>query len=121
MLINLSNHPSAIWDEPQLAAAAQYGDIADMPFPAIDAAADEAEIEKNVEAFFEKIKQSYPPLSTTVHIMGELTFCFALIARLQAVGFACIASTSERNVVELDFNQKQVNFCFVRFRKYARL
>jgi hypothetical protein len=121
MLLNLSNHPSAIWDEPQLAAAAQYGEIADMSFPAIDAAAYEAEIEKCVNMYFEKIRQNYKPQSTTVHIMGELTFCFALIARLQAAGFTCIASTSERNVVELDINQKQVNFKFVRFRKYEKL
>jgi len=121
MLLNLSNHPSVLWDEPQHAAAAHYGEIVDMPFPAIDAAADEAEIEKSVEAFFEKIKQNYDSQSTTVHIMGELTFCFALIARLQAVGFMCIASTSERNVIELDNRHKQVNFKFVRFRKYVQL
>ena len=121
MLLNLTNHPTTLWDEPQLAAAAQYGEIVDMPFPAIDAAADEAEIEKSVEAFFEKIKQNYDHQSTTVHIMGELTFCFALIARLQAVGYTCIASTSERHVIELDSNQKQVKFKFVRFRKYVKL
>jgi hypothetical protein len=53
--------------------------------------------------------------------MGELTFCFALVARLQQAGFACVASTSQRHVIELENNQKQVNFNFVRFRKYNTL
>ena len=34
--INLSNHPSAAWGADQLAAAAQYGTIVDVPFPNID-------------------------------------------------------------------------------------
>ena len=36
MLINLSNHTSAMWDESQKKAALIYGKLVDLPFPAID-------------------------------------------------------------------------------------
>lgn len=121
MLINLTNHPTTLWDEPQLAAAAQYGKIVDMPFPAIDSESDESSIEILVNEYIEKISVLAISNKITVHIMGEMTFCFGLISELTRLGIECIASTSERNVVELESNQKQVKFKFVRFRKYAKL
>jgi len=36
MLINLSNHPTRLWDNAQLDAASVYGDIVEIEFPAID-------------------------------------------------------------------------------------
>jgi uncharacterized protein (DUF4213/DUF364 family) len=118
MLINLTNHPSTFWDEPQLQAAAEYGEVVDMPFPAIDAKSDEASIETLVNEYFEKISELAKNNRITVHIMGEMTFCFGLISGLSRLGIDCIASTSVRDVVNTDNGQKQVNFNFVRFRKY---
>ena len=37
MFVNLSNHSSDKWDEPQLSAAKLYGDIEDISFPIIAA------------------------------------------------------------------------------------
>ncbi len=34
--INLTNHPSTKWGADQLAAAKKYGNIVDIPFPAVD-------------------------------------------------------------------------------------
>lgn len=121
MLLNLTNHPSSQWETNQLQAANCYGEIVDMPFPAIDAAAPETEIERTVLAYFQEIKRQYNSLSTTVHIMGELTFCFALIKALQAEGFTCIASTATRNVTEPELGKKLIEFDFVRFRNYSIL
>lgn len=118
MLINLTNHPSTFWDATQQQAATEYGVVLDMPFPAIDAESDEASIELLVNAYFEKINELAKNNQITVHIMGEMTFCFALISRLQRAGISCIASTSTRLVEELGNGQKQVNFNFVRFRHY---
>ncbi len=118
MLINLTNHPSTFWDGSQLQAAAEYGDIVDMPFPAIDAESDESRIELLVNEYFEKISNLAIHQKVAVHIMGEMTFCFALIRKLQQAGISCIASTSTRHVEELGNGQKQVNFNFVRFRHY---
>ena len=42
--INLSNHPSDKWDEKQMEAAKQYGEVMDIPFPSIPAQADENEV-----------------------------------------------------------------------------
>ena len=44
ILINLTNHPSHLWDEKQMEASKAYGKILDMPFPAIDPYADEGYI-----------------------------------------------------------------------------
>ena len=34
--INLTNHSSGLWSEEQRNAAEQYGNIVDIPFPAVD-------------------------------------------------------------------------------------
>ena len=117
-LINLSNHPSTFWDENQLKAAAEYGEIVDLSFPAVDADADETYIEMLVDDYFETIKEMTKGNIFTVHLMGEMTFTLALVKKLQQIGIDCIASTSERISTEMESGQKQVIFNFVRFRKY---
>jgi len=56
-----------------------------------------------------------------VHIMGELTFCFAMVARLQKAGVTCLASTTRRETVENGDGSKTSRFEFVRFREYTTL
>lgn len=119
MLINLSNHPFPLWKENQLNEAKEYGEIVDLPFPKIDASADESYIEELASEYFNKILALSEKQLATVHLMGEMTFCFALIRKLQQVGIECIASTSKRNVQEMESGQKQVTFEFVRFRRYS--
>ena len=43
-LINFTNHPSGAWSPEQLAAAARYGEIIDISFPAVDPNADEENV-----------------------------------------------------------------------------
>lgn len=45
MLINFTNHPSALWSAEQKAAAQVYGKVIDLAFPAIDPATNEAVLE----------------------------------------------------------------------------
>jgi hypothetical protein len=52
-----------------------------------------------------------------VHIMGEMTFTFALVNLLKEVGIKCIASTTKRNVEEID-GKHVSTFQFVQFREY---
>jgi hypothetical protein len=40
------------------------------------------------------------PKPAAVHLMGEMTFTFALVRKLQAAGIRCVASTTARDVVE---------------------
>lgn len=121
MLINLSNHPSTSWSSEQLAAAASFGQgIIDITFPQIPPSADEEFIKQTAGEYFQKIflyKDSETPL--VVHIMGEMTFCFALVAKLKEQGIRCVASTTERHAIELDDGAVLKRFRFVRFREYV--
>ena len=121
MLINFTNHPSNNWSEEQLDAAKVIGEIIDIPFPEIDAYADESYLNNLVKEYADKIKTLNSGKTTTVHIMGELTFTFAMVSVLQRMGIRCIASTAERSVTEIEPGKKQVDFKFVRFRAYPEI
>ena len=113
MLLNLSNHPSVNWSEKQLAAAAD--EIVDMPFPQVDPDDDEAYIESLANEYFSQITNMQH--ITTVHIMGEMNFTFALVTKLKANGIKCVASTTKRETME-ENGVKISTFNFVRFREY---
>lgn len=119
LLLNLTNHPSSLWAEPQREAALEYGEVVDMPFPAVDEQSDEAYIEALAAEYENKVLAYTHEHQVTVHLMGELTFTFALLKRLQNHSINCIASTSKRIVKENIHEQKrEVTFQFARFRKY---
>lgn len=118
MLINLSNHPSTSWDGAQVEAARrQYGDIVDMPFPPILPEAGHEEVERLAEEYAERIMLLAHDADVTVHVMGEMTFTYAVVRRLQTRGITCVASTTERIVVEAD-GKRTYTFRFSRFREY---
>lgn len=117
--INLTNHPVTQWDDKQLEAARVYGDIMDMPFPSIDETDDETYISALADEYLQKILTISENKEVTVHLMGELTFTFALLKRLQEHGIPCFASTSKRIVREEVAGRKgEVIFQFERFRRY---
>ena len=118
MFLNLSNHPSASWEEAQLRAAAVYGKIVDLPFPAVNPTGDERYIEKLADEYFGKVWLLVEDENTTVHLMGEMTLTVAILKRLELMGIPCVASTSKRMVKEDCFGYKEVIFKFERFRKY---
>lgn len=120
MLINLSNHPSSQWNEKQLIAAKAYGDLLDIQFPVIDESGDEDYIILLVNQYMEKIMSLGTPNDLVVHLMGEMTFTFALVKKLQQNGIRCVASTSKRIVKEEVPGRKgEVIFQFERFREYC--
>jgi RNase P subunit RPR2 len=118
MLLNLSNHPSNNWPENQRSAALQYGEIIDMPFPNISPNATQEEIETLAQEYLEQIKNMAQHQQVTVHLMGELTFCFNLVQLLKREGIPCVASTTERIAVEAEDGSKTSQFKFVQFRPY---
>ncbi len=118
LLINLSNHPSAGWGARQREAAEMYGEIEDMDFPAIPPVAGEREITDLAEEYVARIEKRAETRDVTVHIMGEMTFCYAVITRLQPLGIPCLASTTRRQVTETADGVKEVRFDFETFRKY---
>lgn len=144
MLINLSNHPSSAWSEEQLQEALkQFGRVSDLPFPAISPDDETTSVDKLADGFVQQIldmrihpfqeAQSINSASKqrgagcldqlepfAVHLMGELTFCFALAARLQSRSIRCLVSTTQRKAVEQD-GMKLSQFNFVKFRDYPSL
>lgn len=118
LLINLSNHPSAGWGARQREAAEMYGEIEDIDFPAIPPEAGEREITDLAEEYVARIAERAETRDVTVHIMGEMTFCYAVITRLQPLGIPCLASTTRRQVTGTADGVKEVRFDFETFRKY---
>ena len=50
--------------------------------------------------------------------MGEMTFTYNLVQKLNSYGHYCVASTTERVAVENPDGSKTVQFEFVQFREY---
>lgn len=120
IFLNLSNHPSSLWCEKQQEAARSYGEIIDMPFPMIDETGNETYIYDLADEYLHKIIELSKEKEVTVHLMGELTFTFALLKRLQKNGIMCVASTSKRIVKEeIPGRKDEVIFQFERFRRYV--
>lgn len=116
MLLNISNHPSAEWPEAQLQAAKeQFGAVSDLTHPAIDPQADTDEVLQTAESYYLKVRKIAPH---AVHIMGEQTFCYVLVRKLQHAGIPCYASTTRRQAVRLSDTEIRRTFEFVQFRAY---
>lgn len=118
LFINFSNHPFSSWSEAQLTAARQYGELAEVPFPDIDPDWTENELCRVVDESLKKIRTLSNGKKTIVHIMGEMTFTYAIVYSLKNEGIRCVASTSERNSIENTDGSKTSHFAFVRFRNY---
>lgn len=119
LFINLSNHPASGWSQPQLAAASAYGEITDIDFPAIDPAEDCSYVEKLAGDYLDRILELAQGRQVTVHLMGEMTFTYALCSKLKARGIKTVASTSARVVCDNPQTGVRTSiFRFVRFREY---
>ena len=118
MLINLSNHPSRYWDKKQIEASQGFGELIDMLFPLIKPDASDDELEELSKEYVKNIVSLGNPKSITVHIMGEMTFTFMVVAKLKKLGIKCIASTTERKTTYNDEGTKLSEFSFVKFREY---
>lgn len=116
MFINLTNHPSSGWSEEQLEAARKYGEVVDISFPIIEPDFTPKDVNDLADEVVEGIKlmDSHP----VVHVMGELTFTYAVVSRLKALGITCVASTTERLVKMMPDGKKVSEFSFVQYREY---
>lgn len=118
VFINLSNHPSETWTISQKTTAEKYGTILDIPFPTIPEQDDKLAIEQMCDNCLDQIKTMSKFRPCIVHIMGEMTFTYAMVNLLKAAGYTCVASTSKRIVEELPDGSKNVKFEFCQFREY---
>ncbi len=124
MLINLSNHPSFDWSTKQKGAATStFGNIFDVNFPEIPSNSDTnyvLEIANRFKMICLDLINFSKDANNAVHIMGEMTFCFALVSLLQKENIICVASTTNRNSIE-ENGVKVSRFEFVRFREYPKI
>ncbi len=119
MLVNFSNHLSSTWSNRQYGDAIKlYGCVIDLPFPDVDPTRDCNYIANLADEYFNKIKAMGSPVEITVHVMGELNLTYAIVNLLKLSGYHCVASTTNRIVVEKSNNMKEVVFDFVCFRTY---
>lgn len=118
LFVNFTNHPSESWTIKQLMAAQQYGQLIDLPFPNVDRDSSEQGIQALVDEYINKINRMSLGRTCTIHIMGEMTFTYAMVQDLKSRGYTCVASTSERIVEELPNGVKNVRFEFCKFREY---
>lgn len=116
MFINLSNHPSDGWSEEQLAATQQYGEVVDIHFPNIEPSFTSSMVNSLADITVDTITALGKDM--VVHIMGEMTFTYAVVSRLKAMGIRCVASTTERNTIMTPDGKKISEFRFVQFREY---
>lgn len=116
--VNFSNHPSGLWQEEQKNKALEYGEILDVPFPEVDAMADEEEVLKLAEESVEEILRYNPAV---VLCQGEFCLAYQVISLLKEKGIIVLAACSERNTTEIQENgetRKESVFRFRQFRKY---
>ena len=116
--INLTNHPSEKWEKRQSEAAREYGEVVDMPFPKVSPESSYEEVSALAEEYVNLIREKCKDADVTVHVMGEMTFVYALVSRLKDIGIRCVASTTERKAVVNDDGTKTSEFSFVQFREY---
>lgn len=120
LFINFTNHPSTGWEEKQLNEAKKYGEIVDIPFPVIDPKNDDMDIQGLADTYVKKITDM-EATKKVVHIMGEMTFAYCMVRKLQQLGIQCVASTTVRNTVTLEDGSKVSKFNFERFRPYSKI
>lgn len=119
MLINCTNHPYEIWNEPQRKASRVYGEVVDLPFPQIDPAATPEEIRGIVDRYVDEIETRKPE---AVLAAGEFTCLFMLVDRLLRDGVEVLCTCSRRITEEEKkpdgSNEKKTHFYFEGFRRY---
>ena len=117
MFINFTNHPSSNWSEKQLNAALCYGEIVDLPFPAIEPTFSKDDILHLVQECT-RVIMGIKEGETVVHVMGEMTFTYNMVNALKNKGITCLASTTERITTMTSDGKKVSEFKFVQFREY---
>lgn len=119
--VNFTNHMSSKWAPSQVAAAKEYGDIIDIPFPAVDPLATKEEISVLAEKSVQDILEQHP---TVVMAQGEFTLTFVVVKKLQQKGVKCVVACTRRRTDE-EVQQlaaagltREGMFAFMGFREY---
>lgn len=120
MIVNFTNHPSSNWCDEQVKAATCWGNIIDMAFPDVPAAADDNDIALLADTYSARIRGLSPD---AVLVQGEMTLSFAVVERLRRSNITVLCAASERvcktSLAEDGSTIRRSVFKFVRFRRYC--
>ncbi|MCD8148460.1 MAG: hypothetical protein LUE92_02630 [Clostridiales bacterium] len=114
IFLNFTNHPSDEWEQEQAEAAAVYGSVRDLPFPAVDPCGDRDYIVDLARQCVERIMEYQP---TAVLCQGEFCLAYHVIRLLKEREILVLAACAER-ITETDGNRKTSTFVFRQFREY---
>lgn len=121
MFINFTNHPCTNWGKDQIKEAEKYGELKEIPFPAINPHASKVDIQNLAEEYADNILALLTKgENNAVLCQGEYSFCFAVVTLLKSNGVKVLCACSERRVVETfdgEKSTKQAEFSFVGFRE----
>ena len=95
--VNFTNHTSSKWAPSQVEAAEKYGNIVDVPFPAVSPTATKGEIEAMADKAVAEILEQHPDV---VMAQGEFTLTFAVVRKLQKAGVRCVVACTRRRTDE---------------------
>ena len=128
MLINLSNHPSEKWTADQIKAASKlYGEVRDLPFPAVPTMAGPEDVaamadEYVAKAFAMRDECADDSHAFAVMVQGEFTLTYAIVKRFKEAGVTVVSAVSDRVVSEQVVDgevRKTTIFRFAGFREYV--
>ncbi len=101
LLVNLSNHPSAKWQEEQKAG---WDKIIDVPFPSVSATSSTEEVIELVAQYASllgEIANEHEGWDMHLMLQGEYTFCYLLLhAIIDTNDWKIAIPTTERRSVE---------------------
>ncbi len=119
MFLNYSHHPSSLWDEAQLDAAREFGEVEDMPFPEVSPHAHTGEVVALAKAQARLIAEKHPD---AVMCQGEMTMVYHLVKLLKEMGITVLCACTQRVSLEYPLDngmtEKRSRFRFVQFREY---
>ncbi len=118
MFLNFSNHPSCLWGQEQTAAAGEFGEIADLPFPQVPAEMSSEDVRRLADQYTAQILSRRPDC---VLCQGEFCLSWNVIVRLKEAGVRVVAACSERMAEEVygeKGTEKKSVFRFVQLREY---
>lgn len=117
--INWSSHPSSEWSKEQLTAALEFGEIIDVPFPAVKPEDNIREVSKLADELLDSFYERFPDTTqVTVMVQGEMTLLYHILKRMERSGYRAIAATTKRDVIVNPDGSETKRFIFCHFRDY---
>ena len=123
MLTNLSNHPISTWSEAQYSyASSRWGEIRDLPFPAVQPELSEDGVMRLVREYLAYLpdKEKGP-----VYVSGEYSFTYAMVHLLLERGYRVMYVQSENTQTvhsrEDGYKERKIEYHFKRFSDFLTL